>query len=410
MKRLFLLSLLALGLAWAALFAMSPNGAQRRIFLECAKCEWSDFRITRTFYDAPDPYENTHQLERALSCYPFIAFETFRWFPNTPAGGVAYACIGACLLLIAMFAVNEAANGADRLILAPALALSAPFVFTLERQNSIFLAAAAVALFIGWWNSDSRTRRFAAAVALGFATAMKISPAILGILYLCPIGGRWRPDWRGIFWSALFALAFLIVPFYISGDGTDAIAKWLRNASEHAASFAANDAWGWTPIWRNLNQVNIHFPYFTCEATKFMNVVSAVICFLGAVFAARSASDKSTMRAPCGVSAFFAVAALLFATPNSITYMALYLLPVALLWLSEADGDTSPVAVACDRTAFVCWLLVLLPIQIPAEWLMNAPGMTLNFPIANMAFMMLVVIAFVRTGHLLHNRRAQATI
>ena len=55
---------------------------------------------------------------------------------------------------------------------------------TAGRALCLALAAAAVTLFVAWWDAPSPCRRAVAAVALAVAAVLKVSPTFLAGLYL----------------------------------------------------------------------------------------------------------------------------------------------------------------------------------------------------------------------------------
>ena len=62
--------------------------------------------------------------------------------------------------------------------------LSAPFLYALERGNSIILALVLVLYFLKYYKSSQKIIRYLSYVALGLAVGIKITPAVFGILIL----------------------------------------------------------------------------------------------------------------------------------------------------------------------------------------------------------------------------------
>ena len=69
---------------------------------------------------------------------------------------------------------------------------------------------------------------------------------------------------------------------------------------------------------------------------------------------------------------------------NSCAYMALYLLPAFLLTRND------------DWGLCALWLCIFLPIQIPADFVVNVHRLTLNPVIASFAFLTMLVFAYIR--------------
>ena len=112
----------------------------------------------------------------------------------------------ACFVLLALILRPAASDRKSARWLAPALLLSFPFLFLVERGNTMILCLAAMLVFTKYYNSDSHARRELALIALAFATALKFYPVLLGAVIL---GDR---RWRDAAHAALYGLLFLFLP------------------------------------------------------------------------------------------------------------------------------------------------------------------------------------------------------
>lgn len=98
------------------------------------------------------------------------------------------------------------AGGARWRVLSALLLCSFPFLFLVERGNTMLLCLAAMLYFALNYQSTSPVQRELALVALAFATAMKFYPVLLGAVLLGD--RRWRDAWH----AALYGLALLFLP------------------------------------------------------------------------------------------------------------------------------------------------------------------------------------------------------
>ena len=105
--------------------------------------------------------------------YPALALLPFRFFPATRAGSWWFSgCCGAVFLL-SLFLVGASAKANfsfpdsrfSFLISHFSFVLTMPFLFALERGNPIWLSAAAVGVFLVWWDDEVRWKRTAAALS-----------------------------------------------------------------------------------------------------------------------------------------------------------------------------------------------------------------------------------------------------
>ena len=83
--------------------------------------------------------------------------------------------------------------------------LSAPFLYALERGNSVLLTVVLILVFLTQYRSGKKTYRYLSYVALGLAAGIKISPALFGLLLIRE--RRWK--------EAVVALGVGAVTFFL---------------------------------------------------------------------------------------------------------------------------------------------------------------------------------------------------
>ena len=384
-------ALLAAGALWGVQLAARPQGAAARAFFEQGRDRFGDFRMPRVC--AEWGYANDRQPRRD-SCYPALGSLLVKPFPFK--SGAWFAGLGALLWAAAFLAL---ADGRKGLLPLAACLVSAPMVFALERGNPIIHAAAASLLFVAWHDAEARWKRGVAYVALAVAAALKIVPAVLGVLVL---GRARRLDggtgswWRtcrgdGGVLAALGALLFF-VPFVWCG-GCEGFAQWLRNAAENASAYVHSGAWGAVAIGRTARsvmlQVDVTQPWPGLGLERLVNAALGLGCLAVAVrglWTGRSAgtADPTSGRngtADRGDVLMLVTAALLLVPGNMHFYSGVYLLPVFALRLREGMGWGEA----------ACWFALLCPLQVPLG------AGSLNRPLANLAFMALLGGTLVRT-------------
>ena len=89
--------------------------------------------------------------------------------------------------------------------------ISAPIAFTIERGNIIMWALLFTLIFIAYYDSDNKWARELSYISLAIAFAIKIYPAIFGILLLRK--KRWFDSIR----TALYGAALFVLPFAVFG-------------------------------------------------------------------------------------------------------------------------------------------------------------------------------------------------
>lgn len=67
---------------------------------------------------------------------------------------------------------------------------SMPFLFAFERGNSVIIAFALIIFYAFTYNIPDKKIKYFSFIALGVVTALKVVPAILGVLLIKEKGGR----------------------------------------------------------------------------------------------------------------------------------------------------------------------------------------------------------------------------
>ena len=372
-------ALVAVGAAWGVQLAVRPQGAASRAFFEQGRDRFGDFRMPRVC--AEWGYANDRQPRRD-SCYPALGSLLVKPFPF--AAGGWFTGLGVLLWAAAFLALADGRRG---LVPLAACLVSAPMVFALERGNPVVYAAAASILFVAWHDAAARWKRGAAYASLAAAAAVKIVPAVLGVLVLARArrrdggtGNWWRTCLRdGGVLAALGAACFL-VPFLWCG-GAEGFRQWLANAGENAAYYAHSGAWGFVAVGRLVRSALLHMdvtqPWPGLGGERLANALLGLGCLVVAVrgmWTARFAgtADPAGCRKGTGGDVLMLVTAAVLLVPGNMHfYSGVYLLPVFALRLREGVG--------CFEAA--CWFALLCPLQVPM-----GVG-SLNRPLANLAFL-----------------------
>lgn len=339
-------ALLAAFVVWL-LMAILDVGGQRSLFYREGSELLSDFWMPRTCLE--EGYSSTGEefpvvagvqqsgwqggKMRVLSydrCYPAAALMPLAAFPATWEGAWIWSILAMAAFLGSLCLVMQDCR-------ALILSVSMPVLYCLERGNLIVLSAAAVGLFLAWYRSVTPWRRMVAALALACAVCLKVSPVLLGVLYL-----RER-DWKGLGWCALFASAAFVVPWLFVPGGFGALPVMLENAQANAVAYARASEFGLVEVWRTV-RVLLHQDCM--QAWPGCLVVSHVSQALGIVAVTTGACRKDV---------FAVVLGMLWAAGNMHYYGALYLLPVFLLEVRDRY---------LGGLRLLLWFAILCPLQL----------------------------------------------
>lgn len=358
---------IAAAVAWAAGFAFVPRAQQSSLFFLYGNDLMGDYGIPRTCATASDPYA-AETIQPKDRCYPALGYVVASAFPkDTVKGGIVFNVVGAGLFLLAAGLLMRRMGAEEGLILG-AVALSAPFLYNIERANQVWLAGAGVMVFLAWFESESRWKRLAALAALAFAGALKITPGVFALLLLK------NRRWKDLVILSVLGLALLILPFFCYG-GFESVQEWRNILREHAQAYSTFKGWGFVKFARTglvrLRGVELEMRSGLYYATAGLDSLMG----LAAVWAFFRTRDRRMEVWAIGL-------ALVLLPAVSMYYTALYLIPAFLL-------------LAGRRMSFLeafLWFLLLCPLQLPAS------TTSLNRLLANFAVLGMVVRVTLLTG------------
>ena len=341
-----------------------PGSRQREIFPCEELCDYRMFirpTINSETVYVPDGVDGRD------ACYPPIAYLLLKalssgcgekW--NLTVGETSlvasiflFQCIGVFML------VRSMCSPAMRVFAAFVAVMSPACICPLLRGNPSGWAFALVCLFLCWYRSESRLKRLVAALSLGAATALKISPCIFGVLYLAGLSkGRGKLPVAEIATSACAAVLLVFVPFAFYG-GAEAIPKWLANASANAAYYStAEPTWGFVALANHLIDTNAA----ELACAKWLAVATRVFAVLLVALTVFAGKTRHRL--------LFLGAAMAFVTHHD--YGGAYLIPAFFAWLGDCDVPCSGVRLLLEAAG---WFFVLTPLQFPnpchESWSMN---------------------------------------
>lgn len=352
------------GLAWGALYALWPQGAQARVFCEHGASFFGDFtRMAAVAASGP----HAAGVSSFDIPYPALSYVLARPFPGSAAGGFAFALLGVGLLLLALQALlrslpRRAVHG---LVAAVAAGLTSSMLYAFEWGNTVLYAGACVVLWAAWRDAAEGWKRSCAAVALAAASVLKVAPAVFVLDYVA----RRERDWKGLGTFVAAGLALFLAPYLLWGGG-EALVAWFGNAAGNASHYVHKGAWGAVPVGRLVRVLlgmDVSAPWPGIGWERLADIALGLSC-LAAGAVARQAYGRVM-----GLTA-----ALLLVPGNMHFYTGVYLLPAFILW-TVRPGRAGWLA-GCEGA---CWFLVFMPIQIPLG------AGCLNHPLANAAFLAL---------------------
>lgn len=178
-------------------------------------------------------------------------------------------------LVIVWETIKYCAKGtrAEKTLFACALLFSGPMTYLLERGNILLAALAFSLLFLAFYDSEKLLLRILSYGCLAIAAAIKIYPAVLGLLVL------WKKRYKEAFILLLIGMATFLIPFF-AFEGIESLKKMLSGI-EYAASIHANLGFGLNFSVSNLTKmVFAFFGHNLTSVPDWIPVAAACCCFM----------------------------------------------------------------------------------------------------------------------------------
>ena len=379
----FLLCMLALTVAFLALYLCGDALGQSGAFYLGGREFQDDAVNTEVMARALDPYgygDGAARVPYAHANYPPLAYVLFFLMDAVSLRGqvpawqtaVAVACmaLSAAALFTALYRLSAGADALSRrrrALLCGALLLSAPSLYALERGNIIVLAAALCTAFLAGYRSENRTARELSFLALAAAAALKVYPALLGLLLLYE--RRWREAAR----LMLYGAALTLLPFLCLNGGFHNVPLLLENVQAHKAFYDMYiyPRYGFRLLASIFYDAHFTLPWLENNLWRVSEILYRVFPAVDALLSVGCLCTVFTDR-PQWQKTLAVMLVLVNQPLNSGAYTAVYLLPPLLLLLTERAAGKSE---SKGTVATLAALLVLLsPLQLALPW--RALGMT----------------------------------
>lgn len=366
-------------LLFLALFFV-PGARQSSIFRYAELCDYRYF--IRPVMNSACPY-SAPPVGLQDACYPAIAYCALKAVANDVGRGWLIAK-GEATLLASLFVaqllgllllVRPIPWTRDRAVAAAALAFSSACICTVLRGNPSGWAFALVCVFVAWYRSESVVLRTLAAVSLGAATSLKLTPCLFGCLYLSDaFSSPRRIPWREIAVAAASAILLTFLPFGLFG-GFCEIPQWISNALANSDFYSSHaPMWGFIPFANQFidsKEAVLPSIHLFAAATRVFAVVMLVFALV----------VKDNYRRMLYIGAVMA-----FLTHHD--YGGAYLIPAFVVWMRDGDNPASGVQLLLEAVA---WFVLFTPLQFPCPFFSG----TLNVMLQNECLFVLLAASAV---------------
>lgn len=374
--------LVSLAVLFMAL-CLVPKARQERIFPYGDLCDYRSFILPTIKSALPYAPDTIYARD---ACYPPIAYCAVKALSEDKgekwklAKGETrlLASILIMQLLGTLLLVWKIPDVKVRVAAGVAIMMSPACICSVLRGNPSGWAFALVCVFVYLYKSENRWLRMLAALSLGAATALKISPCLFGTLYLADtFRSPRRIPFAEIFVAATSAIVLIFVPFAIFG-GMGSIQQWISNAKANADHYAMGfPIWGLVGLangWIDSATSKLPGVFWFSLATRILSLTLVILSLF---------TRRNYLRL------LFIGAAMAFTTHHD--YGGAYLIPAFVAWLCDSDTLSLRSSGVWLLLEAVSWCVVMMPLQIPNPC---RPG-TMNAMLQNEFLFVLLISAVV---------------
>lgn len=369
------------------LLVMSGTRQQGTIFWANPNDFFMDFFNVLKYISTKNPYTYTDFMGLGEKAYPPLAYLILYPFsrlydyvnnPSYDARSTQFGImsvvffLGVCVFFLTfLYSYHIKGSAPTKILTTMSFFLSGIFLYSLERANIIFISVLFLGVFLLWYKSENPVLREMAYIALAFAAALKVYPALFGILIIKD--KRWFASIRTLIYGA----AAFFFPFFFFKGGLSNIGQLLANVTENTRIYQfLTPAFklGWLPFFLCTHADTANYQSWVTFGNVLM-VSSIVLCFF--------------LKSQWKTAAL--LACVIIASPaNSAYYCGLYLIVPIILFLNEKEHN-------CFSLIYMLlFILFLNPYQIINNDI-NITIILANYSLLCL-YLLLFVEAIVRAG------------
>ncbi len=225
MTLFFALTILFATAVWGVLFLKNPAGVQRHAFFKDPNDWFMDFYNVVYYGIGRTPYSWGNLAERNYLPLAFLILHPFAFlypysveeiyspylsrYSQYPAIAGAVVLMVWCLMLVyALYRLSERPE-LEKLLMLGAFLCSGVMLFNYDRLNEVILAAALLFFYLKFYDDEKPALRYFAVFCLAFAAALKLTPAVLGVLLL------YKKQWKEAVVAVILGIALAVGPFFM---------------------------------------------------------------------------------------------------------------------------------------------------------------------------------------------------
>ena len=198
------------------------------------------------------------------------------------------------------------------------LLFTGPLLFLVERGNLLIVTYALLLVYLNYYDSDSKRKRYIAYIALSISASIKLYPALFGILTLK------RKNIKETVHLALLGIVAFVLPFFYF-DGITTFKEWLGGMSEANEQLTSGGV-GYT---FSIYQVSQAVSYITGRTIHISSIGLLVLLVLICAMAILNKVQWETL--------FLIATACVWYPIFSFTYTLVLYVPALLSYLNQKE-------------------------------------------------------------------------
>lgn len=379
----FVTVMFLLGFITIQLFLKDPQGSQRSLLFFDQDDYFMDFFNTLNYTAGRDPYNvgygglvNRNYLPLAyLILHPFSKLGDYVNFLPKELRFEQASMIGCVIFIMISFGAffyflyeGKTGKRIEKLLTVMACACSGLVIYNIDRANTVILAVAALMMYLLFYRDEKWYYRHLALLALGISAALKVYPAIFGILLI------YEKRWKDTFFAVIYGASWVFLPFLYFKEGFGGISLLLYNVSLNSKKY-----YGGT-----YSLVTNHILDTSNFMTEGFLIANIVLLFVLGIAWVQQKRWKQILLLMCG---------LLLTPTHSGYYCGLYMFIPLIFFLNEEEHTT------IDWLYLALFILIINPYQFSFQiqempFLRNKID---NFMISNMAAILIYLILIVES-------------